>query len=1086
MAHRDAPKSGWRQQLRPAHLLRLVLLRPRRTLLALAVVSLVLGAFIPRLSFKTSVHDLVVETLPEALTYDQFRGQFGSEELIRVVIHCDDVFAPATFATLTHLSETAEKIPGVSRVISLPVVKAAVDGSGSWPMERFRRLVGGVPLFDRNLLSADGRTTALTLVLANDAVYPAVIEAVQTLIDGVQGGADTDTEADTGAAASLYQIGMPLVSEALGALTQKDFLLLPPITAFIVALVLLLVLPLRRLVFLPIVCVGLALVWSFGLMALWGLPLSLLTLIVPVFLIAVGTAYCLHILSTFSRYLPAHPTVQAAICQTYAEMAPPTILAVATTVIGLTSLLLNHITAIREFALFAVMGMFALLVMVLVLLPALLILLPMPAGERAAAGRASRLVDRLTDLVVRLNRGGRRPVHLFVLAALVLVSLVGMLRLRVETSPVAYFQEDTDIAIRFRDIYQHLSGSFPVNVVVSGPETDFFEAPENLRMIEGLQAHLETRPGVDKTISFVDYLKLVNYATNRYEAAFYTLPEAPFEIRMLINTYRSMLGKEMMTPFMKADFSRANILLMTRFKRSGEFLALRRAVLDHVGANYSRDLSWTVTGLGLTLSASSRALTTGQIYSLCMTLVVVFVILALLCLSFKVALISLLPNIFPIVITFGIMGWLGIELSMVTSLIASVAIGLAVDDTIHYLVRYNREIKKDLDKQRAMRATLSHLVRPVTFTTMTIGLGFSVLTFSSFIPTAVFGLMMILTLGSALVGDLVILPTLLQRTELATLWDLVQIKLGGEPGHAIPLFENLSRTQMNFALMAGILRKLEPGETLFTQGTAEKAMYVVISGELDVIVDNCRRGGTTGYTGAKKVNQLGCGGVVGEMGLFRGAGHMATVIAKAPTEVLQINQQMLRRLELFNPGAARRLMGNLVRILCDKLEDMTTHVAMACVDDDGIGLYNPLGFREILANAVCRARRYNEVLTLCLIHIQVNQGASAGRALQPEKQRRLCHALACGLRRSDTLAPLNDGTLALLLPRTAVRKAGAVCERLREIIAGHFAQSPSKPTDVRLVVAHLDDPKVRSGGDLLQQALQKLADAGARRDEVPA
>jgi GGDEF domain-containing protein len=350
-----------------------------------------------------------------------------------------------------------------------------------------------------------------------------------------------------------------------------------------------------------------------------------------------------------------------------------------------------------------------------------------------------------------------------------------------------------------------------------------------------------------------------------------------------------------------------------------------------------------------------------------------------------------------------------------------------------------------------------------------------VLVFSNFIPTAVFGLMMILTLCSALVGDLVILPTLLQRTELATLWDLVRIKLGGEPSKAIPLFENLSRTQMNFALMAGILRNLAPGETLFLQGTSEKAMYVVISGEVDVIVDNCCRGGSTAYTGAKKVNQLGCGGVVGEMGLYRGAGHMATVIAKTPTEVLQINQRMLRRLELFNPGAARRLMRNLVCIVCDKLEDMTAHVALACVDDDIIGLYNPIGFREILTNAVSRARRYNEFLTLCLIHVNPPAPASTGRSEGLESHRQFCHALACGLRCSDILAPLNDGTLALLLPRTAVRKAGLVCKRLATIIARYYDRDTGKPAHVQMAVSHLDDPKIRSGGDLLQEALRKLA-----------
>jgi GGDEF domain-containing protein len=148
-------------------------------------------------------------------------------------------------------------------------------------------------------------------------------------------------------------------------------------------------------------------------------------------------------------------------------------------------------------------------------------------------------------------------------------------------------------------------------------------------------------------------------------------------------------------------------------------------------------------------------------------------------------------------------------------------------------------------------------------------------------------------------------------------------------------------------------------------------------------------------------------------------------------------------------------------------------VALACVLDDIIGLDNPIGFREILANAVWRARRHNEFLTLCLIYL--HHTASPGPADGHEPHRRLCHALACGLRRSDILAPLNDDTLALLLPRTAARPAGVVCKRLRKIIASHYDREPGMPTDVQMAVSHLDDPKVRSGGDLLQAALQKLA-----------
>jgi hypothetical protein len=197
-----------------------------------------------------------------------------------------------------------------------------------------------------------------------------------------------------------------------------------------------------------------------------------------------------------------------------------------------------------------------------------------------------------------------------------------------------------------------------------------------------------------------------------------------------------------------------------------------------------------------------------------------------------VGLIAIIPNIFPIIINFGIMGWLGIELSMVTSLIASIAIGLAVDDTIHYLTRYNREFRKDLDDERAIRDTLHHVGRPIIFTTITICVGFSVLFFSNFKPTAIFGVMMVITSLSALVGDLILLPSLIRHVELVTLWDLVRLKLGKEPRMGIPLFKELSRAQFHYILMAGSITKIDTDEILFRKGDSSNSMYTLISGTI--------------------------------------------------------------------------------------------------------------------------------------------------------------------------------------------------------------------------------------------------------------
>jgi hypothetical protein len=384
-----------------------------------------------------------------------------------------------------------------------------------------------------------------------------------------------------------------------------------------------------------------------------------------------------------------------------------------------------------------------------------------------------------------------------------------------------------------------------------------------------------------------------------------------------------MLGEDMLTRFMSSDFSKTNILLLTHISSSKDFLQIRDDIMAHVKSNFSNDLTWDVTGLGMTIAVSSHLLTEGQIKSLAITMVLVFGIMFALFLSLKVGLIAVVPNVFPIIINFGVMGWFGIELSMATSLIASIAIGLAVDDTIHYLVRYNLEFKTDLDEKRAIKDTLTHVGRPITFTTVTICVGFSVLLFSSFKPTAIFGAMMVITSLSALIGDLIVLPSLIQHVEVVTLWDLLRLKLGKEPPEGIPLFNGLSRTQVHYVIMAGSLSKIDAGEILFQKGDLSDSMYVIISGAMDVVDSVTDPETGENFGNPVLINQLKTGDVLGEMGFLRSVPRSATVIATQPVELLKINRKMIRRLQWLYPPTAHKFFFNLMTLICDRLDRLT-------------------------------------------------------------------------------------------------------------------------------------------------------------------
>ena len=884
---------------------------PWRIIFSILLLTLVFAWQIPRLRFETSIYDLTIEDLPQTREYNAFKKTFGCEEVILVVARTSGVFSPETFDRIDRLAAQLEKIKGVRRVISLPGIKRAMDITGKWTLSDFKREIAPVTLLEKNMVSKDGKTTVISLILEDTKRKDPVITEVQNLIEK-----EKTTQ-------SLYQIGMPVVSMALTRFTEKDFMRLPPITFLLIMATLFLLFRNLRGVLIPAGSVLMALIWTFGLMAWTDTPLSLLIMIVPIFLIAVGTAYCLYIFPEYAQAQKSCETPREASLKCFKQLSFPTFLAVFTTSIGLGSLLINKISEIKHFALFSCFGILAMLLILLTVVPAVMSLLPFSHRSQAFnATPGENLLDRFLSGIIRLNLKYQK----WTLGLMALISLLGMLgisRLQVETNPMDFFKKETSIFKNFNDIYRDMAGSFPINVAIDSHRDDYFENPDHLKLIAKLQDYLATLPGVDKTISFCDYLKLVNYATNQYRNELYVLPEEGFEVRMLINNFKTMLGQDMLGRFMNANFSGANMVLRTHISSSADFLNVQKRIETYLKENLPPEFSFQVTGIGVVISHSSRLITDGQVKSLGMTLVLVFAIMFLLFMSFKVGIIGILPNCFPILVSFGVMGWVGIPLSMATSLIAGVAIGLAVDDTIHYLVSYNHEFKKDLDKKRALETTIRHMGKPIIFTTVAISLGFSVLLFSSFKPTAVFGLLMVITMVSALAADLILLPSLMLHVELVTLWDLIRVKLGKDPQEGIPLFKGLSRTQVHYILMAGNLKTYEVGSTVMTKGEVSDSMYAIISGRLQVLGAAEQKESRAKAPSQQVIATLEAGNVVGEMGMIRSCERSATVVAVTSAELLQINERMIKRLQWLYPPTAHRFFFNLMTILCDRLQDLT-------------------------------------------------------------------------------------------------------------------------------------------------------------------
>jgi len=1062
--------------LRPTRWLRYVVDHPRRIIFLSLLITLVFAFQLPKLRFQTGIYDLVIEDLPQTIFYREFKKTFGSEEFVLVVAKARDVFQAATFQQLADLSDKFSRIRGIRRVISLPGIKKAMDVTGSVSLKHFEEVIAPVALFQKNLLSEDHTTTVISLVLQDIKEKGDIITSLERIIDEQHKGI------------SLYQIGMPVVADALARYTKNDFFRLPPITLIIIALALFLFLRSVGKILVPLGSVLMGLVWTFGLMSLTGVPLSMLTMIVPVFLLAVGTAYCMYTFPAYLRATKEYPSPSEASFQCFSELRLPTFLAVLTTIIGLGSLLVSHIEAIRQFALFSCFGILSMLIIILAFLPAVLALIPLTRDSRSGFSEESRpLFTGLLDRIIDINIHSQK-ITLPLLACIASFGLAGIFQIHVETNPVDYFKKSTAVHRHFFDISRNLAGSFPLNVEIDSRKEDFFERADHLKQIEDIQTFLSTLPGVDKTISFLDYLKLVNYASNQYKESAYALPDEDFEVRMLMNDFKSMLGEDMFRRFMGQDLSKLNILLRTHISSSSDFLETEKMIDSYLHNHLPKNFTSQVTGIGLVISHTSRFLTKGQIKSLFLTLILIFIIMMVLFLSFKVGFVAMLPNLFPIIVNFGLMGWLNIPLSMVTSLVASIAIGLAVDDTIHYLVNYNKLFRNNLKKREALRKTIQRVGSPIIFTSLTISLGFSVLLFSSFKPTAIFGLMMVVTMLSALVGDLILLPSLMLHMELVTIWDLLRIKLGKDPQEGIQLFNGLSRSQVHYILMAGGLTQFKAGEIIIRKGEFSDSMYAVISGDLDVVELPFREEKVEYARNARIINRLHAGDVLGEMGMIRSCKRSATVVAATPAELLVINDRMLKRLQSLYPPTARRVFTNLMTIVCDRLERLTECYLEDSATDTRAGVISKNFFKIMLDKEIAVANRHKVPLSLVVFQMNDSRGpADCDREETDRLFNSVGFFLKASFREVDILCRYDYRLFAVLMPHTAEAEAVAVSARVNDLLSRHSFpfQSASEPIKASFGVLPYDAAHPETGENFMRRGLLTLpadVSSGNKRD----
>ncbi|OGG50011.1 MAG: hypothetical protein A3F84_02285 [Candidatus Handelsmanbacteria bacterium RIFCSPLOWO2_12_FULL_64_10] len=731
--------------------------RSKIHLLLLAALTVGLSHFAVRVDFDFTLERLFAPegglfTPPtrstEALdTYRAFTARHGKNDLmLYAAFRVDDVFSPDTREKLRALAARLRAIDGVETVITIDDAISAARTLG-FSDEEIRSEMTSSPIFRGTIVDGRGEVSVIIAQLSPQCVNQKEREPVLAAVREVL---QRDGDA---LRTRFYLAGIPTIEHEYIRLTQRDLLKFMPISMGV--FLLLLALYFRNVVgtFLPLATVLVGVIWMLGGMALAGRPVSVLTTIVPNLIIVIGISDSVHMLSRYQEDLARRPDRRSAVAHMMTRMTWACFLTSFTTAVGFASLILTNVAVVQEFGLVSAIGIMLAYVLTIQVVPVVLDNVP-PLRGRFADEFAQLISTRSMRAVARWVH--RRPGLIVAATAAILTGAAfGIPRIEENSSWLQDIDSQNEVYVAHDYIEHSLSSIFTVELSLAGD----FRRLETIEALDAYETRLRGEPRVGSVVGWADVVKEAMRADPFVRER--RLPRTQAELDRIHGVLKATLGKTGITrALMSEDFaySRVTIRASERLEARGleEVVAYAESVRDPAAP-------FTVTPTGKSWLAKKSL--DGVIHSMIATVGVAALVISLVMAftfgSIRTGLIAMIPNFLPMAVTAGLMGYLDIDLNFSTITVFSVSLGLAVDNTIHFLSRYRIEIHREPDHVKAIYRTLEGVGRPMVFSTILLVLGFSAILTSNFKFTFYFGLLGGVTVFTALLGDLFVLPVLL-------------------------------------------------------------------------------------------------------------------------------------------------------------------------------------------------------------------------------------------------------------------------------------------------------------------------------------
>ena len=713
--------------------------RLRRAMaIALLLATPIAGWLASRVTIDNRLERWVARDRAEEDRYASFCATFGGDEFIVVAVSGKPTFAPGSLRATTACLERLEAIPGVVRVQGVPAVYRDLFG-GEDPAELEREMTS-TPFYAGLLLSRDAAVAAMLVQVAPPADPGGRRELVRAVREAAAPLA--------GAGLRVALVGSPVLIVALDEMSARESAITLPLAVLGSLLVLAFLLRSPRAMLAAAVPSAVAVVLTLGAVAAVGGSLNMLTAAVPSLLWVLGLSYSVHITNRYRQLRQEHPPADAVRLAAAQTLRGVTFSAI-TTALGFLSLLVAAMPPVRELGAFGAAGIAVAWLTSLTVTPLLLELLRVGAAPVRRASHEHRAVRSLP---------ARAPALVIGVAAAVFVAAAASIpRIRLESNPLSFLSESHQVVQDYRFVGERVAGFYTAEIVLRLPAE--WTDPAVWPVIEATATRIASSSIVSRVVSPLDVLRKLNQWDAGMESAAYRLPDSGERAGRLA-AQLDPRGRAVLATLVSASGREVRLSALVNEMEERRFLAL---VDDTRAAVAALPAGWGgyVTGQVLRLARAQQDLVATQLTSVGLALVVIFAAVWIGLRSWRLMLVAVPPNLVPMAVTFAAMAWLAIPLDAATVMVASVALGIAVDNTIHFLVWYSRFRRGGHDAAAATHAALAVVAPAIVAATAASSTGFLALTISSFLPIRYFGALSTIMMATALACHLLLTTAVL-------------------------------------------------------------------------------------------------------------------------------------------------------------------------------------------------------------------------------------------------------------------------------------------------------------------------------------